>query len=743
MSTTAVSDAAMVPSNQRPIPLRGRPDLVIAVNSFQGARYWVIKDPVALKYHRLRAEQYRVLRLLDGRRSLEQIRDDLLLEMPTLQLSLVDVQNLIADLHQKGLVHSDRPGQAGELISKHRKQRREKLFGLFKSLLYLRLPGWDPERTLSAMYPWFRWMFHPVAVAACGLLVALSLLLLATDFESFRSRLPEFDQFFGWPNLIYLWGTLAVAKVIHEFGHGLSCKHFGGECHEMGVMLLVFSPCLYCDVSDSWMLRSKWQRILIAAAGMYIEIVMSAVAVLVWWNTQPGLLHHLAMNVFFVTTVTTVIFNANPLMRFDGYYMLSDFLEIPNLRPKADKMLRESFAWHCLGIEPRPDPFMPETGKVWFVLFAIAAWLYRWVILFGITTFLYTVLKPYKLQSIGIALAVLSIGGIFASMVTNVYRVVSAPREEPMSRFKIALTLLILSGVTGLMLSMPIPWHLESAFLIEPMQVRRVYNNTAGFLVEFQRQPGERVEAGTVLAVLSNPDLEDERRRIENQIAIQRVEIDVQRALDAVEQHLVALQKLDSLQQQLVEVNRQIDDLRVVAPCAGTIIAAPQVPEPDSDRENQVLPTWSGAPTDARNKGAFLEERTHLLSVAPASTMEAVMLVDQGDRNFIRPGTPVELKLEHLPDRTYAADVREISHRHVEFAPDALSNKLGGSLSTVTDEQGRERLTSPAYQATVTLPEDEQLMVPGLRGKARFLVDERTAGEWLWRYFRQTFHFRM
>src|SRR5690606_3486418 len=119
--------------------------------------------------------------------------------------------------------------------------------------------------------------------------------------ESFSKRLPEFRQFFGWPNILWIWLTLVVCKVLHEFGHGLACKYYGGECHEMGVMLLLFSPCLYADVTDSWLLKSKWPRIMVSAAGMYVEIVLSALAIFCWWNTQPGLFNYLCLNVFFVT----------------------------------------------------------------------------------------------------------------------------------------------------------------------------------------------------------------------------------------------------------------------------------------------------------------------------------------------------------------------------------------------------------------------------------------------------------
>ncbi|MFP6768890.1 MAG: hypothetical protein VB859_12000, partial [Planctomycetaceae bacterium] len=311
-------------ATRRPIPLQVRDDLVFKQIEYQGVSYWVVKDPVGLKYFRLQPEQYHVLMLLDGSRNLEELRDALHETLPTVRLQLTDIQHLITDLHQKGLVFSNRYGQGAALAKLNLEEKKKKILSTVRSLLYIRLPGWDPEQTLQWMYPLVRWLYRPVTVTFSVLFVIASWILLAVQFEAFSSQLPEFQQFFSWSNLMYLWITLGTCKVIHEFGHGLTCKHFGGECHGMGIMLLVFSPCLYCDVSDSWMLRNKWKRIMIGAAGMYIEVLISAVAIFVWWNTKPGMIHHLCLNIFFVTTISTVVWNANPLMRFDGYYMMSD-----------------------------------------------------------------------------------------------------------------------------------------------------------------------------------------------------------------------------------------------------------------------------------------------------------------------------------------------------------------------------------------------------------------------------------
>ena len=826
------SAASLTTANRRPIPLQVRDDLIFERIEYLGISYWVVKDPVGLKYFRLQPEQYHTLQLLNGDRHLEELRDALHDELPTVRLQHSDIQHLITDLHQKGLVFSNRIGQGASLAKLNFEEKKKKLFNTMRSLLYVRLPGWDPEAVLARLYPLVRWIYHPTTVTLTLLFVISSWVLLAVQFDTFTAQMPEFQQFFSWPNLLYLWITLGTCKVIHEFGHGLSCKHFGGECHAMGVMLLVFSPCLYCDVSDSWMLKSKWQRIAIGAAGMYIEVVISAIAIYIWWNTQSGLIHHLCLNIFFVTTITTVIWNANPLMRFDGYYMMSDFLEIPNLRPKADRLLRDWFGWYCLGIEAKPDPFMPESGRAGFVMFAIAAGLYRWFILAAIMVFLYTVLKPYGLQSIGIALAVVSIVTILFNLVLNIYKQVTAPRIEPLSRPKIAISLGLLVTVIACTMAVPLPLHIEAMFLVEPHDVRHVYTPVPGRLENRPVQPGDQVTFGQTLATLTNPALALEQLRLEQQEKVQLIRVSVANALEDRSREELARANRESARTQLAEFQKQIERMTVRAPCAGTVVAPPRIPAPPLDSRRDQLGSWHGTPLEDRNRNCLLPDRTHLLSIAPDSEFQAVVVIDQGDRNdmvsaeeslgfsgisspagltitSVLPDTPaaragivpgdqitsnngsdvtrladllprttdstdktaprplllnvkstggenrevklaparsptrVELKFDHLPARTYEGFIEKISRRDLEFVPELLSNKLGGEVATATDRQGRERPLSPAYQATVLLRKDPALLKTGLRGRSRFLVDTRTPYQWIYRWYRRTFRFRL
>ena len=290
-----------------------------------------------------------------------------------------------------------------------------------------------------------------------------------------------------------------------------------------------------------------------------------------------------------MTTITTVIWNANPLMRFDGYYMMSDFLEIPNLRPKADRLLRDWFGWYCLGIEAKPDPFMPESGRAGFVMFAIAAGLYRWFILAAIMVFLYTVLKPYGLQSIGIALAVVSIVTILFNLVLNIYKQVTAPRIEPLSRPKIAISLGLLVTVIACTMAVPLPLHIEAMFLIEPHDVRHVYTPVPGRLENRPVQPGDQVTLGDTLATLTNPALALEQLRLEQQEKVQLIRVSVANALEDRSREELARANRESARTQLSEFQKQIERMTIKAPCAGTVVAPPRIPAPPLDSRRDQL----------------------------------------------------------------------------------------------------------------------------------------------------------
>jgi putative peptide zinc metalloprotease protein len=737
-----MSVGEMIPSSFRPVPLRARPDLEYARFDEGPDAGYSVKDPLGLQFHRLEPAQFAVLQRLDGKRSLRELKTEVNRDFPAIGFTLDELQSLIVDLHQKGLVLSDRLGQAATLRGRVSKDRGKKLMGLFGQILYTRLPGWNPMQTLTAMLPWVRWIYSTPFIVLASLFVASSWILVLVQFAEFRSRLPEFQQFFAWPNILWLYCTLAVCKIIHEFGHGLTCHYFGRRCHEMGVMLLVFTPTLYCDVTDAWLIRDRWPRIWIGAGGMLFEVVLSAIAIYVWWFSAPGLINHLALNVFFVTTVTTVIFNLNPLMRFDGYYMLADLLGIPNLRSQAERLLDRSLAKNVYGFDLLPDPLLPQHNQGWFELYAIASSAYGWFVLGSILLFLYSWLKPYQLQSLGITAACFSLTGLLMSLGVRTYRIGKMPRHGPVRWWSVAVAAVVFIAALSAVLFAPVPWYVEAAAIIEPAGAAQVYSTVPGRLIEIKVQPGDAVSEGDVLAVLENEELADKARKLADELAAQRVLVSAARTANNTADFAVAYEHQLGLEKQLAEAEEQLRHLTVTAPTSGRVVAADYRTQPP-DLPDRALPKWHGTLLDRQNLGSWVEVRTQLMSIAPGDDLEVVLYLPQVHRNEVTVGQPVSLKLDALPDRVIRGEVSEMSYEQAETVPIALSTKAGGPLATESLPDQTERLQELTYQAKVKLVDQEHVLRTGMRGNARFIVAQHTTAWWIAQSLRRLFKFRM
>jgi putative peptide zinc metalloprotease protein len=262
-------------------------------------------------------------------------------------------------------------------------------------------------------------------------------------------------------------------------------------------------------------------------------------------------------------------------------------------------------------------------------------------------------------------------------------------------------------------------------------------------VTEVHVAPGAHVTKGQLLIRLANDEKEQKRRSLEMERNLQQQDVGLDVALQDQAQEQVARQVLEGLEEQLADRERELSQLEIRAPCDGIVVAPPRVPEPARDDSRRQLSRWYGTPLDPANFGCYLTERSPILAIAPKETCDAILYIDQGDRDDLSVGQDVQIKLEHLADTTYEGKIEKISERESEIAPETLSNKAGGELTTVTDKQGHERPSSSLYQATVRLDGDTDLLRSGMRGRARVTVARRSAAGWIWRYFRRTFHFRL
>jgi putative peptide zinc metalloprotease protein len=703
-----------------------RPDLIIQPQFYEGMTHYVIKDPIALKYFRFKIEEYFLLQQLDGIQTLQDVKKAFERKYRPQTISMEDLTRFVAQLHEAGLAQIDSPEQAKVLIRRRRKNTWKKVWQFLANILYIKIPIIDPEKLLTWMYPYFRWIFTPYFVAASVGAMLAALTLVFSQWATFQSRLPDFQSFFNWHTIFYFWISLAVIKVIHEFGHGLTAKHFGGEVHEMGMLFLVLTPALYCDVTDSWLLPNKWKRIWISAAGIYVECFLASIATFVWWNTEEGLTNSLALATMFICSVNTILFNANPLLRYDGYYVLADWLEIPNLRIKSTQFFSYLFQEKVLGLEVPVQSYMPRSRRFLFVTYAVASYIYRWVVTFSILYFLSQFLKPKKLQSISYALALGSLIPLVIVPSYQMFKFVRTPgrlRKVKKARAAICAAVAVVT-VAGILL-IPTPLRVKGTLLLTAARPAEIYAEVPGRLIELKVRDGQPVKKDQVLAVLSNPEKQRELLQLQEQhdtYFVKSLWFGQVPDLDYRARAREHEQMARDLEPAIEKVADQVGHLILVAPRDGIAIGVPH----------------------KETVGQYLKPGKPFCEVGDPHLVEAHMILDQSDIDLVRPGSRAWVKIYGDSETTFRSQVSEIAKRNREDIPPELSNTAGGEIATKQDTKtGQVKPLNAVYEVIVPIDNPQLLLHPGQRGFAKIDGGTHTLGWWLWRLITKTFHFNL
>ncbi|MBS0208271.1 MAG: biotin/lipoyl-binding protein [Planctomycetes bacterium] len=738
---------SMVTSSQRRLAVRKRPDLQATRHRYQGRPYWIVKDPLGLNYFRLEEEEYFLLDHLDGQNSLDEIRTRFEQQFSPQKIRPEELGQYLTTLSRNRLVLSDASGQGQQLFEQRTERMNTARLQRWTQLLAIRFRGFNPDPVLAWLSPRVGWLFSPAAVTLNVLFALSALLLVGVKFNEFQARLPSFQQFFTVGNAFWMLLVMAGVKVLHEFGHGLACKRLGGECHEMGLLLLVFTPALYCNVSDSWMLPNKWHRAAIGAAGMYVELVIAALATWLWWCTAPGLLNHLCLSAMFVSSVSTLAFNGNPLMRYDGYYILADLLEVPNLSAKASSLLGRRAGEYLLGLELPDDPFLPREHRGWFMAYAVASTVYRWLVVWSMVFFLNEMFKPYRLELIGRALGAFSLVSLVGVPLWRLVHFFARPgRIDLVHPQRFRWSLAIAGGLVAALFLMPLPHRVYGTLELEPHDAARQYVEVPGRLVEVLVKPGDRVQSGQPLARLENVDVELRVAQLAGRCEQLRSQVAALRFRrfedDSAAVRIPELESsLAAAEQQLAEKQRDVARLEIRAAQTGTVLPAPEVPEPATTEGELVA--WWGSPFDVQNRGCWLTTQDMFCQVGDPRSMQALAVVEQADVVYLHPGQVTDVRLDALPGKTFRGRVVEVSSDEVRESPRHLSNKAGGELATKTDEHGAERPQTTSYHVLIyPLEGADAALVAGQRGWAKIYAPWQPLGWRAGRWFARTFQFR-
>ena len=501
--------------------LRMRPDLICSEQRIGSQEAWVVKDPVSLRYFTLTPQEFAILNWLDGENSLQDICREFAAAFPPQRITPAHLQSFFANLYENGLIIAEAPDQGSILLENRERQQRRERLQTWLNWLAIRLPIFDPDRLLTWLEPKVSWLFSRAYLFAWVIFAMFALGFAAYHASEFRAQLPELKELLSPHNLLWMAVAFAAAKVLHEFGHALACKHFGGECHEMGLMLLMFVPCMYCNVTDSWMLENRWRRIAVSAAGMFVEFQLSALAVFVWWFSEPGVIHAIALNTMVVCTVGTLFFNGNPLLRYDGYFILLDLLGIPNLWQESRSALKSTLAKWFLRPEFVPPTDAQERRRT-LIAYAALSIVYRIFVMIAILLFLQRVLIP---KGLGVFIPV-----VLATFVVSaaVYWFISlrhfwsrpmAWRQFRSGRVLYAIVAVLTAGC--LLFAIPLPCRISAPVLLQPVAAQRVYVSTPGALTRCIA-PGESVATNQEIAHLDDVKLHRDVVRLTGELSVAR-----------------------------------------------------------------------------------------------------------------------------------------------------------------------------------------------------------------------------
>ena len=370
----------------------------VSRHRYRGQPWYVLQDSVTARYHRFTPSAYFVIGLMDGRRKLDTIWEAANTEFGDDAPTQDEVIQLLGQLHAGDVLQCEIPPDSMELFRRYEQDRLSKLTRRLVSPLSIRIPLFDPERMLEFLIPLVRPLFSWIGFIIWTLVVGVGIALVVSHWTDLTHNIS--DRVLNTDNLLLIWLSFPFIKLLHELGHALATKHWGGEVHEMGISLLVLTPVPYIDASASSAFPDKRKRIFVAAAGMMVELFIATLALFVWLNVENGLVSAAMFNIMLIGGVSTLFFNGNPLLRFDGYFMLADAIEIPNLGGRSTQYLGYLCQRYLFDVQSAESPVTADGERRWFVLYGIAAFIYRLIITFVIVLFI-----PTKFFIVGILLA--------------------------------------------------------------------------------------------------------------------------------------------------------------------------------------------------------------------------------------------------------------------------------------------------------------------------------------------------
>lgn len=660
---------------------------------YRGETWYILHDLASGRAHRFSPASYLVIGLMDGRQTIQEIWDTAMGRLGDDAPTQDELIQLLSQLHSADVLQCDVSPDAAELFQRFEKQQRKKLLGQLMSPLWWRIPLVDPERFLVRLLPWARPFIGGAGACVWAILVGVAVVLAGVHWSDLTANL--LDRLLMPSNLVILWCVFPVLKTFHEIGHGLAIKAFGGEVHDMGVMFLVFSPLPYVDASTASAFSSKWQRVAVGAGGMMAELFLASLAMFVWLAAEPGLVRSLAYNVVLIAGISTILFNGNPLLRYDGYYMLADLLEIPNLYQRSRTYLGYLCQRYLFGnreAERTPDS---RSERAWFVAYAVSSFVYRIFVIVAIALFLFH--KAFYLGMVAVA----ALLGAWLVVPTwkALHFLVASPQLRRVRVRAIAITTALVSVVIVGIALVPFPSRTSAEGIVWVPEDALVRAAADGFVERLVAQPGSHVRTGDLLVLCRDPQLATQVAVLSARLRELKARYDEQQPVDRVKAAMV-LEETRYVEGDLAKAREQLEGLTIRSRVDGTFVM-------DSAED---LP------------GRFVRRGELLAHVVTLDTITVRAVVAQTNADLVKYHTQrVEVRLSERVEETLLASIkREVPGASERLPSAALGHGGGGTVAVDPRDTHGITAMEKVFQIDLTLPSDRRILNVGGRVYVRF-----------------------
>ena len=675
----------------------------ISRQHYRGDRWYVVRDPAGNQYHRLSSAAYRFVGLLDGSRTVGEAWDLVGGQLADDAPTQPEVIQILTQLHAANLLEADVTADSGVLLRRQKQLQKRQFQSRLMNVLFPRIPLWDPDRFLKLWMPVMRFFLSGFGAMLWIAVVIAAVVALVPHWSDLKvAAAHAIDKESNSVNYIYLFLTFCIVKLIHELGHAFTCRRFGGEVHELGIMFLVFIPAPYVDASSAWALPSRWHRMLVGAGGMIFELFIAAILAFVWVQTRNGayqLVSQLAYNAMLIASVSTVVFNANPLLRYDGYYILSDFLEIPNLSQKAKDYTLGLIKRHVFGVKSSL-PLPPFGQRIWLFFYSIASGIYR--VMVGLTIIF---VVGGQVPVLGYLMAA---GGVVTWLIMPVWKIIQYLLLDPelhRKRFRacffVGTVATILFVTIGLI---QFPTYYYATGIVEPASELKSFINSraTGFIKEVRVKSGDVVKKGDVLIVLRNEEAEIELTRQKVELEKMMIQMKSARALGSSE--VTAYEELVSHGESNVALaQKQVDELVLTSPRDGVVIC------------NEL--------DDIQDRYVRMGEAMNI-TIAKTETLHIFALLEQKDSSLPQEERPIDLEIRLAGDRGNVI-------KNTKEAPDRLSIvrwSPGGSTEvrpSLTNAGGEEAIPDPRDPSKKKLQQEHFPVVLALKNNGNILPGQK------------------